>query len=193
MKYSTLLFIFFSIVSTLPAQQTSNWKNITDQRYEGGHKTFKQHVYDRLEFPKAARIAGVTGILKTKVEISEKGEILGIAFQNELHPSIEAEVRNAISNTADFWLEGAEKASIQLKIAFYYGELEMEPKGDINIVAFHVNPGVLVDDYYLNKLEKYMRKKRYKKALPHCKELLRRHPDDQKLNKYMQAINERVN
>lgn len=193
MKILLLFFTFLSI------QSNNTFNGFLDENYIGGSQVFIDEMIKTIKYPNQARTNCRIGQLKTRLVLTEAGEIEKIEFLNKLGSGIEETVEKAIKKTKGKWLKSETMRVFEFKIGFQIGISPVIP-GDINITAIGFTQGnnrEMVscgsNKELLKDLTEEMKKKKFKKAKKLCEELLRREPDSEHYNSLKVMIEENLN
>jgi hypothetical protein len=161
-----------------------------DNNYKGGEASFRNTIYRTINYPSDARAKCGIGVLKTRVYLTKEGSIQKIEMLNEFGHGVEKAVEQAIKQTNKNWIPADIIRHFDISFAYRLGEMP-EIKGDIVVTALGLSGGkgdCPTEKELLKETTKYLKKKKYKKALKLGKQLLRRNPDSDHYNGIYQVI-----
>lgn len=165
--------------TTASESRKAHLKKILDYRYRGGYYTFEKDFNITVNYPEAARQNCIIGIIILSLEVGCDGEIKQIALKNPLKYGIDEEVSNFINGTSGRWNKCEDDRYTRMEIPVQFTMKGTQTNAnDGLLVKEGKNPGFVCngDDYYLEKAEKALSKKKGKKALPLLDILIKRDP-----------------
>lgn len=178
----------FLILSGLNAQEYSSVsesrkesiRSILDYRYKGGFYTFEKHFNSTVTFPETANLNCRIGICVASMNIDCNGEIVEVTLKNPLKLGIDEEITNFINSTTGKWNTCTDNkyTKFDIPIQFTIRGIETNSTDAVLIVVADPLPGQTCfdDEYYIEKVEKLMEKKKGKKVLQYLHHLIRRNP-----------------
>ncbi|MFK8006897.1 MAG: hypothetical protein AB8H03_11020 [Saprospiraceae bacterium] len=169
---------------------------VLDNRFQGGSDAFIELFKKDMSYPKEAFDNCRVGLSKIKLNISKDGKLENYEFSNKLGMGIEDKLSRFLDSTKDNWKAWARKSEMDLTVGFslitksdsYY------PDADLLVLeksAFKYatnNEYCDTDAKVEKRVKKYIKKKKYDKALSFAEELLRRHPDNQDFKNQLALI-----
>lgn len=194
-------FIFSSTnnddANKITADEGSSFYYVLDNRFTGGSDAFIELFNKNVRYPKEAIDNCRVGISKMKLSISQDGKLEKYEFTNELGMGIEDKLSTFFDATKDNWKSWARASDMEMTIGFsiisksdsYY------PDADLLVLeksAFKhaTNTKYCDSDSKVEKrVRKYIKKKKYDKALSFAEELIRRYPDNQDFKNQLDLIN----
>ena len=170
--------IFAQEYSTVSESRRKSVQSILDYRYKGGFYTFEKHFNSTVTFPETAKLNCRIGICVASLTIDCNGEILEVILKNPLKLGIDEEITNFINSTTGNWntCTNDKYTKIDVPIQFTIEGIETNTTDAVLIVVGEPMPGQTCfnDEYYIEKVEKYLEKKKGKKALQYLYHLIRR-------------------
>lgn len=160
---------------------------VLDNRFQGGSDAFIELFKDNVRYPQEAFDNCRVGLSKIKISISKDGKLEKYEFTNKLEMGIEEKLSTFFDKTKDNWKAWARSSEMEMTIGFslitksdsYY------PDADLLVLEksafkFATNNEYCDSDAKVEKrVKKYIKKRKYDKALSFAEELVRRHPDNQ--------------
>jgi len=189
MRYINILFVLYFFLPLLTgAQEYSNVsdsrkaaiKSILDYRYKGGFYTFEKDFNNAVTYPETAKVNCRIGICIAEMIIGCDGEIVEVTLKNPLKLGIDEEITNFIYSTEGKWNTCTDDryTRFEVPIQFTIEGVETNTEDAMLIYSAEAVPGLgcFDDSYYREKAEKYIQKKKTKKALQYLGQLIRRNP-----------------
>jgi len=111
MKLATLAFVLFLSFSfaqpTATAQVDDNIYSLVDQQptYPGGMSAFFKYIQSNLQYPSAAKAAGIEGRVFVEYVIEKDGSVTGAKVLKGLNSECDKEALRLISNS-EKWMAG---------------------------------------------------------------------------------------
>lgn len=156
-----------------------NLIKVLNYRFKGGYYTFEKMFVKNVTYPEMAKLNCIVGISIISLNIDCEGNISGVRIKTPLGYGIDGEITNFIHATEGHWnnCNDDKYTKFEIPIQFLL-EGTKTNETDALLVMIDENPGFLCngDEYYIKKLEKYMDKEKYKKALPYIDIMIRRDP-----------------
>jgi len=192
-----LLFItiFVSKVTTLVAQEENsiskarkdNLIELLNYRFKGGFYTFEKVFIQTVKYPPMAKGSCAMGIAIVSFRVSCEGVVYDIKNKMPLGYGIDNEISAFFTKTEGKWntCHDEKYTKFEIPIQFKLKGTETNTE-DALLVIEEDNPGYLCndDEYYINKMEKYLEKGKDKKALQYLEIIVRRDP----YNSYYQDL-----
>ena len=170
----------------------SSFYYILDNRFEGKSDAFLDLFNKTVTYPEEAKENCRMGLSKITFNIDKEGKMSEIKYNQTLGFGIEKTLDAFIEKLDGKWKPFNRKSEFEMTVGFRIknGHIKYVPDADLTVSAaplfkFSTGDATCGNTEDLNKkVEKYMKKKKYKKAKPLVEELLRRFPDDAKLQMY---------
>ena len=170
---------------------------VLDNRFQGGSDAFIELFKENIRYPQEAFDNCRVGLSKIKLSISKDGKLEDFKFTNKLGMGIEEKLSHFLESTKNDWKAWARDSEMELTIGFslitksdsYY------PDADLLVLEksafkFATNNEYCDSDAKVEKkVNKYIKRKKYDKALSFAEELVRRHPDNQEFKDKLVLIN----
>ena len=184
-------FIFFTEniadANEITNDEETSFYYVLDNRFQGGSDTFIKLFKENVSYPKEAFDNCRVGLSKIKITISKDGKLENYEFTNKLEMGIEEKLSHFFDTTKDNWKAWARASEMELTVGFslitkkdsYY------PDADLLVLEksafkFATDNEYCDSDAQVEKrVKKYIKRKKYDKALSFAEELIRRHPDNQ--------------
>ena len=194
------LFTLSSFISsennTITNDDDSSFYYVLDNRFTGGSDAFIELFKKNVRYPQEAFDNCRVGLSKLKLTISQDGQLEKYEFTNKLGMGIEEKLSTFLDATKEEWKSWARASEMEMTIGFslitksdsYY------PDADLLVLqksAFKFatdNEYCDSDSKVEKRVKKYIKKRKYDKALSFSEELLRRHPDNQDFKNYLETI-----
>lgn len=179
------VFCFFSELdaqeySSVSESRKESIRSILNYRYKGGFHTFEKHFISTVTFPEAAKYNCRIGICVASLKVDCNGEIVEVKLKNPLRLGIDEEISNFIHSTTGNWNTCSDNkyTKFDIPIQFTIRGIETNSTDAVLIIVGEPLPGQICNDdqYYIEKVEKLMEKKKGKKALQYLNQLIRRNP-----------------
>jgi len=190
-------FIFYTNdFAEISDEDESSFYYVLDNRFNGGSDAFIEKFKNHVSYPQEAFDNCRVGLAKIKLTISKDGELENYEFTNPLGMGIEKKLSAFLDDTKKDWKAWARSSDMEMTVGFslitksdsYY------PDADLLVLEksafkFATNNEYCDSDAKVEKrVKKYIKKKKYDKALPFAEELLRRHPDNQEFKDKLALI-----
>lgn len=177
-------------------EEESSFYYVLDNRFQGGSDAFIELFKEKISYPQEAFDNCRVGLSKIKLTISKDGKLENYEFTNKLGMGIEEKLSHFLDSTNDDWKAWARESEMELTVGFslitksdsYY------PDADLLVLEksafkFATNNEYCDSDAKVEKrVKKYIKKKKYDKALSFAEELVRRHPDNQEFKSQLELI-----
>lgn len=177
--------------------EDSSFYYVLDNRFDGGSDAFIKLFKENMRYPKEAFDNCRVGLSKIKLMISKDGKLEKYEFSNTLGMGIEGKLSAFLDSTKGNWKAWARASEMEMTVGFslitksdsYY------PDADLLVLEksafkFATNNEYCDSDAKVEKrVKKYIKKKKYDKALSFAEELIRRHPDNQNFKDQLELIN----
>lgn len=186
----------FSTNNKITVAEDSSFYYVLDNRFKGGSDAFIELFKEKVSYPKEAFDNCRVGMSKIKVKISQDGSLEKYEFTNELGMGIEDRLMEFFESTKDEWKAWARSSEMEMTVGFslitksdsYY------PDTDLLVLEKSAFKYAKTNDYcdsdakIEKKVKKYIKKKKYDKALSFAEELIRRYPDNQTYRDQIELI-----
>ncbi len=177
----------FSIVlqaqqeNTAAASRYANIKKLLDYRYVGGFYTFEKDFLEQVKYTEQARQNCVIGILIATFVVDCNGNYISLKTQikNPLHYGLDNEISKFLLSTQGHWNKCHDKKYTRFNIPFQFTmEGTITNDEDAALVLEGKNPGYVCtsDSVYLQRVKKFLKKKKSKKAAKSLEILIKRNP-----------------
>ncbi len=177
-------------------EEDSSFYYVLDNRFNGGSDAFIDLFKKHVSYPQEAFDNCRVGLSKIKLSISQDGQLEKYEFNNKLEMGIEKKLISFFEVTKDKWKSWARASEMEMTIGFslitksdsYY------PDADLLVLEksafkFATNNEYCDSDSKVEKrVRKYIKRKKYDKALSFAEELIRRHPDNQEYLDQLELI-----
>lgn len=158
-----------------------------ESRYQGGAEAFYEYLGQNLKYPSQARGNGRVGTAIVTFTILPEGDFTNFKIVNPLGKGIDENIRDVFSEIENKWLPEANAlpASIYLPITYTINGktfLRLPPSEDKFISEIVVNAmgssrsQKHSREQLIERVYKFIEKKKHKKALRYADELIRRDP-----------------
>lgn len=164
----------------------SSFYYVLDNRFKGGSDAFIELFKEKVKYPKEAFDNCRVGMSKIKVNISQDGSLESYEFTNKLGMGIEERLIEFFEATKDEWKAWARSSEMEMTVGFslitksdsYYPDTDLLVL-EKSAFKYATNNDYCDSDAKIEKrVKKYIKKKKYDKALSFAEELIRRHPDN---------------
>ena len=182
--------------NTITTEEFSNFYYVVDSRYEGGSDAFIELFNKEVKYPMEAINNCRVGLSKIKFTISQKGKLEAVELSNPLGFDIDKTLNHFFELTKGNWKKWARTSEVEMTVGFRL-PINMEsynPEADL-VVSFQsgfnrstATVGCRGDEKNIKKMQKYIKKKKYKKAKPYVEEMLRRFPDNEEFLEYKKLV-----
>ena len=166
--------------TTVSESRKANLKKVIDYRYKGGFYTLEKDFNKSVKFPDVARLNCRIGICIASLFVDCKGVVQKVSIKNPLKLGIDEEVTNFFSSTAGKWntCDDERYTKFDIPIQFTLTGTETNTTDAMLICVGEGEPGQPCnsDEYYIEKVEKLLEKKKGKKAMQYIDILIRRNP-----------------
>ena len=170
----------------------SSFYYILDNRFEGKSDAFLDLFNKTVTYPEEAKENCRMGMSKISFTIDKDGKMSDVKYNQKLGFGIDKTLETFIKEIDGKWKAFNRKSEFEMTVGFRIknGRINYQPDADLTVSAAPLYKFSTGDtscgntDELFKKVEKYMKKKKYKKAKPLVEELLRRFPDDAKVQMY---------
>lgn len=189
-------FLFKGLISlaiavwSIPTDVSSNYASFIEAHYPGGVASFDAQIRQQLVYPSMSKQRCEVGEAIVEVEFGKGSKIKNISFHNAIARPLNLTVIQAIKSTQGSWKAGAEGESLIMSIGFQLG-YDDPIGGDIKLKSKQVfGPGKACEctEEIEDRLQTFIGKSQYKKALKECLELLRRYPRSKTYGEWFREI-----
>ena len=169
----------------------SSFYYILDNRFEGKSDAFLDLFNKTVTYPEEAKENCRMGLSKISFTIDKDGKMSKVKYNQKLGFGIENSLDAFLKKIQGKWKTGRQ-SEFEMTVGFRIknGQINYRPDADLIVSAsplYKFSTGDLscgnTEELY-KKTEKYIKKKKYSKAKPLVEELLRRFPDDAKVQIY---------
>ncbi len=156
-----------------------NLIKLLNYRFKGGYYTFEKFFIKTVTYPEVAKANCIVGISVVSLKVDCNGNLSDIKVKTPLGYGIDNEITAFLRNTDGQWntCNDDKYTRFEIGIQFLLKGTETNTE-DALLVIEDDNPGYLCngDDYYKKKMEKYLEKEKYRKAIPYIDMMIRRNP-----------------
>jgi hypothetical protein len=199
----TILFLLLitleGIFNTAVAQENKsisqirkdNLIELLNYRFKGGFYTFEKIFTQSVEYPPMAKGNCIMGIAIISFRVSCEGVAYDIKNKIPLGFGIDGEISKFFTKTEGMWNTCRDDKYTRFEVPIQFKLLgTITNTEDALLVIEENNPGYLCndDEYYINKMEKYLQKGKQKKALQYIEIMVRRDP----YNSYYQDLRKKA-
>jgi len=166
--------------------EESSFYYVLDNRYKGGSDAFIEVFSKNVEYPSDAMNNCRVGLSKVNFTISKDGKFESLNFSNPLEFGIEKALETFFKSIESEWKPWARSSEMDMTVGWavvsnrdsYYPDADMVIK---RVPAYKLSTDDAscgIDAKNDKKIKKFLKKKKYAKALPYVEEMLRRYPDN---------------
>lgn len=191
MKKTIQLFLLTIFAINLShAQITDEAKEFIETNYQAGSKPFLETIYLNVRYPYEARSTCRIGKLKTRLTISNEGELAQVEFLNKLGKGLENEVTRVLQLVKAGWTTSNSNSPRTIILTFGF-QIQENPviTGDISIVADGEIASCTPNETLMKKLANALDKEKIKRAKEITNELLRRDFQSDQFLEFLQQVN----
>lgn len=148
-------------------------------RFKGGFYTFEKIFNKNVTYPEIAIANCIMGISIVSVRVDCDGEITDLKIKTPLGYGIDNEISKFFDKTVGHWNTCHDEKYTKFDIPIQFLIIGTETNHDDALLIMEAkNTGYKCndDEYYISKMEKYMEKAKYKKAMPYIDIMIRRDP-----------------
>lgn len=164
---------------SIAEQRKDNIIKLLDYRFKGGYYTFEKIFLQTVEYPPAAAGNCIMGIAIATFRVNCEGEIYDLIVKTRMGYGIENEISTFLTKTEGNWnkCHDDKYTKFEVPIQFKLEGTETNTE-DALLVLVTENPGFVCndDEYYIKKIDKYVSKGKYKRALQYIEVMRRRDP-----------------
>ncbi len=164
---------------SISQKRKDNIIELLNYRYKGGFYTFEKLFNQTVGYPSVAVSNCIMGIAIVSFRVSCEGEVYNVKIKTPLGYGIDDEISYFFSNTSGQWntCNDDKYSRFEVPIQFKLSGTETNTE-DALLVIEQDNPGYLCngDEYYIKKMEKFMKKGNYKRAIQYIDILIKRDP-----------------
>jgi len=190
MKKSILVLVFIVLAGTsnylvsqeeisISQARKNNLIELLNYRFKGGYYTFEKIFQQSVEYPPMAIGNCIMGIAIVSVKVNCEGEVDDLRIKTPLGYGIDNEISAFFTKTEGQWNNCHDEKYTKFEIPIQFKIKGSDTNTEDALLVLEANsPGYLCSDdqYYIDKLEKYMSKGKNKKALQYLGILIRRDP-----------------
>lgn len=166
--------------------EESSFYYVLDNRYQGGSDAFIEVFSKTVKYPSDAMNNCRVGISKIKFTISKEGKFESLNFSNSLEFGIEKELEKFFKSIEGEWKAWARSSEMEMTVGWavvsnkdsYYPDADLIVKRVPTYKWSSDDASCAADARNDKKIKKYLKKKKYAKALPYVEEMIRRYPDN---------------
>ena len=170
----------------------SSFYYILDNRFEGKSDAFLDIFNKTVTYPEEAKENCRMGLSKISFTVDKDGKMSQPKYNQQLGFGIEDALDAFCKKIDGKWKAGNRQSEFEMSIGFRIknGRINYQPDADLIVSATPLYKFSTGDtscgntEELFKKTEKYMKKKKYSKAKPLVEELLRRFPDDAKVQMF---------
>ena len=178
--------------SSTVEEARSSFYYILDNRFEGKSDAFIDIFNKTLTYPNDAKDNCRMGLSKISFTVDKDGKMSDVKYNQKLGFGIEDALDTFLKKIQGKWKAGNRKSEFEMTVGFRIknGRINYRPDADLVVSASPLYKFTTGDNSCGNteelfkKTEKYMKRKKYNKAKPLVEELLRRFPDDPKVQMF---------
>jgi hypothetical protein len=164
---------------SISQKRKDNLIKLLNYRYKGGFLSFEKKFNQCITYPPNAIGNCIMGIAIVSFRVSCEGEVYNVKIKTPLGYGIGNEISSFFAQTSGNWnpCHDDKYSKFEVPIQFKLTGTETNTD-DALLVVEETNPGYLCnsDEYYIKKMEKYMKKGKYKRAIQYIDILMRRDP-----------------
>ena len=166
--------------------EESSFYYILDNRYKGGSDAFIEVFSKNVEYPSEAMNNCRVGVSKIKFTITKEGKFESLNISNPLEFGIEKALEEFFKSIEDEWKAWARSSEMEMTVGWavvssrdsYYPDADLVIKRIPTYKWSSDDATCAADAKNDKKIKKYLKKKKYAKALPYVEEMMRRYPDN---------------
>lgn len=167
-------------------EEESSFYYVLDNRYKGGSDAFIEVFSKNVKYPSDAMDNCRVGLSKVKFTINKDGKFESLKFSNPLEFGIEKALEDFFKSIEGEWKAWARSSEMEMTVGWavvskkdsYYPDADLVVKRVPTYKWSSDDASCAADAKNDKKIKKYLKKKKYAKALPFVEEMLRRHPDN---------------
>jgi len=166
-------------MKSISQTRKDNLMTLLNYRFKGGYYSFEKVFQQNVEYPPVAIGNCIMGIAIVAFNVTCDGEVKNLKIKTPLGYGIDNEIASFFAVTTGQWNnckdEKYTRFEIPIQFKLHGSETNTE---DALLVIEADNPGYLCndDEYYISKMEKYIKKGKQKKALQYIEIMIRRDP-----------------
>ncbi|MBN2637492.1 MAG: TonB family protein [Bacteroidales bacterium] len=184
-------FLFAQNDVTTSEFRLSHLKKLMDYRFVGGYYGFESRFLKAVKYTDEARQNCIVGIVIVSFDVNCNGEITDIKLRNPLGYKMDDQVSAFIKSTRGHWNKCQNSQFTHFEVPFMFTlEGTKTNKSNAAFVYEGKNPGYacLADSYYMEKIEKAIKKKRTEKARGYLETLIHRDPYNTEYYKLLDQV-----
>jgi len=188
MGLSSFIFVTpqFSNNNNFTSLEESSFYYVLDNRYKGGSDAFIEIFSKNVEYPSDAMNNCRVGISKISFTISKDGQFESLNMSNPLEFGIEEELEKFFKSIEGEWKAWARSSEMKMTVGWavvskkdsYYPDADLIVKRVPTYKWSSDDATCATDEKNDKKIKKYLKKKKYAKAIPYVEEMMRRYPDN---------------
>lgn len=186
-KIVFLLMIMMILVSNVRAQEESTVSgsrkkmimNLMDYRFQGGFYTFEKLFNQNVTYPEGLQKSCVMGIVILSFRVDCEGVLTDLSIKNSLDESINYQLTKFMELTRGHWNECKDDkyTRFEIPVQFKVKDTKTSTENAV-LICLGESAGFVCnsDDYYLEKVHKFLEKGKGKKAAKYLEILIKRDP-----------------
>ncbi|MGD1891034.1 MAG: TonB family protein [Cyclobacteriaceae bacterium] len=192
MRYYSV-FTFFLLVTQLGLAQPDTLRAFPEHRVKGGADAFYKLTQNTLRYPGDVHRDGIMGTAIVSFVLTPDGEITDIKIVNSLGQDIDALITSGVSRTKELWRPDSSQMNdyiLYLPVIYIYNDIPFQQTvhqadfllREIKLLNFgetrshRVRVKIREDHFLYERAITHFHDRKYKKAIPHLDELIRRDP-----------------
>lgn len=166
-------------IKTISQSRKDQIIELLNYRFKGGYYTFENLFIKTVTYPEIAKSNCAIGIAIVTVEVDCDGVVSFVKIKNPLGYGIDNQISTFFDNTEGMWNSCKEKkyTKFDIPIQFVLEGIETNNDDGLLICTDKIQGITCSDDeYFIEKIEKYMDKGKYRKVIPYLDVMIRRDP-----------------
>ncbi len=160
-------------------QRKDNIIKLLNYRYKGGYYNFEKLFYKKVTYPEVARNNCIVGITILSITVECDGTVSDVRTKNSLGFGIDEAISMFMNETSGNWNTCTDPKYTKIEIPIQFRTDGTQTADDVALLTcIGENPGFVCndDEYYLKKAERFLEKKKGKKAMEMLDILIKRNP-----------------
>jgi len=165
--------------NSISQARKDNLIELLNYRFKGGYYTFEKIFQLSVEYPPMATANCIMGIAIVSVKVNCEGVVGDLKIKTPLGYGIDNEISAFFTKTEGHWNTCRDEKYTKFEIPIQFKLKGCVTNNEDGLLVIEAsNPGYLCNDdqYYIDKLEKYISKGKNKKALQYLGIMIRRDP-----------------
>lgn len=166
-------------ISSISQSRKDNLIELLNYRFKGGYYTFEKTFLQNITYPPQAMAHCIMGIAIVSFRVSCEGKVYDIRIKTPLGYGIDNEISSFFTKTAGLWNNCKDEKYTKFEVPIQFKLKGTETNTEDALLILETdNPGFLCndDEYYIKKMEKYLKKGNNKKALQYINIMMSRDP-----------------